>query len=269
MDTTAKITADCLIDDWLDQVARMDARNPQAWWNLDLQLAENQYSYIKLGLLLEKIRNNSYWKYCGEKLSSFKQFCLNKINLTCWQANSYIEAAKIAIYLKDAGFTVLPKNYSQALALGKVYQAEVGYYLDRPALEQAWSNITTANEPSEITANKIRAEVDPGWAERQPIKLPQRILDRAKKMAKLKGMTVEEFLGDLMDGAEDLGREPIEPATSIEETTELDQVLDDLDLEFPALSTGVPTADRQIDRTVTVDEISLMELRLQHMILNR
>ena len=65
---------------------------------------------------------------------------------------------------------------------------------------------------------------------------------RAKKIAKAKGITVREYLTDLMD--EDEESEEIESVIPLE-LSDLDvRVLDDLDLEFVALS-GRVSSDRQ------------------------
>ncbi len=210
-------------------------------------------AYIKFGLLLERIRAKCFYKYAEAKLSSFKEFCTHQIRLTVWQANSYIQAAKVAVYLAQAGFDILPKNYSQAATLIKVYNQEVGYYEERPALEQAWKNILAANTPTEITTHRINAEIDPDWAEKQSQKLPKVLLDRANKIAKTKGITVREYLTDLMDGDEE--DDEIESVISLK-LPDIDvQILDDLDLEFAALSVRI-SSDYQPLNCLIIDEIS-------------
>jgi hypothetical protein len=146
----------------------------------------------------------------------------------------YIYAHRTAY--SQAGFEILPKNYSQAATLIKVYNQEVGYYEERPALEQAWKNILAANTPTEITTHRINAEIDPDWAEKQSQKLPKVLLDRAKKIA------VREYLTDLMDGDEESVE--IESVISLELSDTDVQILDDLDLEFAALS-GRVSSDYQ------------------------
>jgi hypothetical protein len=248
METTAEFSLLNLVNGWLIEAYDTDARHPAEWAELEEQLATTQYAYIKFGLLLERIRAKCFYKYAEAKLSSFKDFCTQKIHLTVWQANSYIQAAKVAVYLAQAGFDTLPKNYSQAATLIKVYNQEVGYYDERPALEQAWKNILAANTPTEITTHRINAEIDPDWAEKQSQKLPKVLLDRAKKIAKAKGITVREYLTDLMDGDEE--SEEIESIIPLE-LSDLDvQILDDLDLEFAALAGRVLSDNRPVTNPI-------------------
>ncbi len=253
MDTINESSLLNIIDEWVNAAFDIDARQPTEWAELDEQLITTQYAYIKFGLLLERIRTNCFYKYAQVKLSTFKQFCTEKIRLTVWQANSYIQAAKVAVYLAQAGFEILPKNYSQAAALIKVYNSEVGYYQERPALIAAWENILAANTPTEITTYRINAEIDPDWAEKQSMKLPKVLLDRAKKMAKAKGITVGEYLTDLMD--EDEEPDDICVVAPIELSTEEVQILDDLDREFTTLSERI-SGNYQTLTSPIIDEIA-------------
>jgi hypothetical protein len=187
------------IADWVEDVNVLDMKQPTEWEIVDSELFTAQYSYIKLGLLLTKIRNTSAWKYCGTKLESFKAWCQSKINLNVWQANQYIDAAEIALYLIGTGTSVLPKNLSQCLALRKAYQAEESYYGERPQLDAAWAQVTNHYQPHQITAGKIHAIVDPDWADNQPSKIDRTIVDRAVELAKKRGVDLNEYLGDLLD----------------------------------------------------------------------
>lgn len=259
MEITAEFSLPSLVTGWLIEAFDTDARHPSEWAELDEQLATTQYANIKFGLLLERIRAKCSYKYAKAKLSSFKDFCTQKIHLTVWQANSYIQAAKVAVYLAQAGFDILPKNYSQAATLVKVYNQEVGYYEERPALERAWKNILAANVPTEITTDRINAEIDPDWAEKRSSKLPKTLLDRAKKIAQAKGLTVREYLTDLMDGDEET--EEIESAITLELSDADVQVLDDLDLGFSALSEQISSDDRTVNNII-IERIAERILRI-------
>ncbi len=140
----------------------------------------------------------------------------------------------MAIYLAQAGFDILPKNYSQAATLVKIYNQEVGYYEERPALERAWKNILATNDPTEITTYRINAEIDPDWDEKQSLKLPKALLDRAKKIAKSKGITVREYLTDLMDVDEE--GDDIGAIITHEFSDEQSQIFDDRVREHSAIS---------------------------------
>ncbi len=187
------------ISDWVEDVNILDMKQPSEWENVDQELFTAQYSYIKLGLLLTKIRNTCGWKYCASKFDSFKTWCQSRINLNVWQANQYIDAAEIALYLIGTGVKVLPKNLSQCLALRKAYQAEESYYGERPQLDAAWAQVTNHYQPHQITAGKIHAMVDPEWADNQPLKIDRALVDRIAQQAKARGMNLNEYLGELLD----------------------------------------------------------------------
>ena len=240
METTTEFSLLDTIDEWVTAAFDLDARHPAEWAELDEQLGTTQYAYIKFGLLLERIRAKCAYKSAPVKLATFKDFCTQKIRLTVWQANSYIQAAQVAVYLAQAGFEILPKNYSQAAALIKLYNKDVGYYQERPALITAWENILAANTPTEITTYRINAQTDPDWAEKQSQKLSKVLLARAKHLAKQKGITVGEYLTELMNGDEEPGE--IEVDTQVEQV----QILDDLEREIIVLFERVSSRERMV-----------------------
>ncbi len=130
-----------LIAEWKADLFDLNFKDVDGWNDGNRVVASAQYAYIKFGLILEKIRNECAYKYCEDKLKTFAQFCRQKLKLTVWQANSYIEAADTAMYLADSGFEILPKNYSQAAVLTKAKKLETGYYQDHPVLEQIWGTL--------------------------------------------------------------------------------------------------------------------------------
>jgi hypothetical protein len=162
-----------LIAEWKIDILDLDFKDLNGWNEGNRELAAAQYAYIKFGLILEKIRNESAYKYCEDKLKTFAQFCRQKLKLTVWQANSYIEAAATAIYLATPGFEILPKNYSQASVLTKAKKLETGYYQDHPILEEIWSNLIANSESEKITASAIEKAITSG-------RLRQRSTLRAK-----------------------------------------------------------------------------------------
>ena len=87
------------IAEWKTDLFDLNFKDIDGWSDSNRELAASQYAYIKFGLILEKIRNESAYKYCQDKLKTFAQFCRQKLKLTVWQANSYIEAAATAMYL--------------------------------------------------------------------------------------------------------------------------------------------------------------------------
>ena len=128
------------------------------------------------------------------------------------------------------------------MSLKKVYDAEVGYYGDRPKLDQAWANLTNHYKPHEITANKIHAEINPNWADNQPAKVSKIITDRAIKNAAERGMDLNEYLDDLMN-AEEYDAQPDpevhQPDPELD-SPEVMAMLDDLDRQFAAKKSRPP-----------------------------
>jgi hypothetical protein len=220
-----------LIEEWKADLFDLNFKDVDGWSDANRALASAQYAYIKFGLILEKIRNECAYKYCEDKLKTFAQFCRQKLKLTVWQANSYIEAADTAMYLADSGFEVLPKNYSQAAVLTKAKKLETGYYQDHPMLEQIWGTLVANTASEKITAKAIEKAINPDYDEKQSLRLPKRLLARAKIQARLKGITVEEYLDELMDADADEGCS-VNPETAIPVTPEMSQIIDELELQW-------------------------------------
>jgi hypothetical protein len=221
-----------LIAEWKTDLFDLNFKDIDGWSDSNRELAAAQYAYIKFGLILEKIRNESAYKYCQDKLKTFAQFCRQKLKLTVWQANSYIEAADTAIYLANSGFDILPKNYSQASVLTKAKKLEMGYYQEHPILEEIWSNLIANSESEKITASAIEKAIDPLYEQKQSLKLPKRLLARAKIQARAKGMTVEEYLDELMNG--DVEDCPIESDCEVanQVTAEMSKIVDEVELQW-------------------------------------
>jgi hypothetical protein len=97
METTTELSIEShlldLIEEWKADLFDLNFKDADGWNDGNRIIASAQYAYIKFGLILEKIRNQCAYKYCEDKLKTFAQFCRQKLKLTVWQANSYIEAA--------------------------------------------------------------------------------------------------------------------------------------------------------------------------------
>ncbi len=185
-------------------------------------LLTNQYAYIKFGLILEKVRNQSWWQRCVEKFSNFRQFCEQKINLTIWQVNNAIKSAKVAQELVFLGFEQLPKNASQALKLADLS-------LDR--LGEVWGNVIKNTQGHKITADAIEREICPDKvAISETLRLPTHIADALRQQAIERGLTLNEYLGQIANG------ESVDEGvavSSIEVPSEDEsKVLDSLDRQF-------------------------------------
>jgi hypothetical protein len=236
-----------LIEEWKADLFDLNFKDADGWSDANRTIASAQYAYIKFGLILEKIRNECAYKYCEDQLKTFAQFCRQKLKLTVWQANSYIEAADTAMYLANSGFEILPKNYSQAAVLTKAKKLETGYYQDRPLLEQIWGSLVANTASEKITASAIEKAIDPDYDEKQSLRLPKRLLARAKIQARLRGITVEEYLDELMDADADEGC-IVDPETAIPVTLEMSQIIDELELQWLEPKSAQITATTPISK---------------------
>ena len=236
MDMTDKILAELQEDNQSDRlhldglieyfnyaVMHLDASDMT---EVENELMISQYAYVKLGLILEKVRNQCMWKKCLEKFSDFRSFCQRKVNLTIWQATNAIKSAEVAVKLSFLGFTDLPRNASQALKMADLSMERLG---------EVWGSVIKNYAPHEITAGKIHATIDPEWADKQPSKIERAIVQRAAKQAAKKGMELNEYLDDLL--GQDEWDEVIDPnptGNQHESDEELEKVMDALDLKFKA-----------------------------------
>ena len=185
-----------IIDKWVDEIQFLDTKWATDWDDWDNYLDESQYSYIRLGLLLEKIRNTSFWQLVAGKFSSFRDWCTARMKLNIWQVNSYIEAAQVAIYL-NAMHLEIPRNYSQAVALIPAYKAEEGYYGERPQLDRVWAE---ACKLKKITADAIKQIINPeAESIKKKVTLPTAILEQLQERAAMHEMTIDEYLEYLME----------------------------------------------------------------------
>ena len=201
----------------------------------EYELFSNQYAYIKFGLILEKFRNQCWWKRCSEKFQDFREFCQQKVKLNRWQVSNAIKSANVAMRLVFLGFSELPRNASQALALADLSLERLG---------EVWGNITKDIAPHKITTDVIKREISPDV---QPlattIRIPTVLLERLREQAQDVGLSLNGYLeqladGQLPDGGRDVDPEPL--------TDEQIACLDRLDLEWKL----VPSADAGAEITI-------------------
>jgi hypothetical protein len=232
MDITDKILSDLheenqsdrtylsdLISEFQNDVLWLDASNMN---DVESQLMVSQYAYIKFGLILEKIRNQCFWKKCLEKFSDFRHFCQVKANLNIWQVTNAIKSAQVAVRLSSLGFSDLPRNASQALKLAELSIERLG---------EVWGNILAKHRGHKITASAIADEIAPAVRNAiETLRIPVDVADKLRRNAIERGLTLSEYLGQLANGEPD-GVEPIgEGEREGEEIGR--EVIDALDLKF-------------------------------------
>ncbi len=197
-----------LVHEFQDDVMNLDRDDID---NIEWQLVQNQYSYIKFGLILEKIRNRAWWAKCGEKFADFRQFCQIKTNLSIWQVVNAIKSAQVAVKLTFLGFTEIPRNASQALKLADLSIERLG---------EVWANVLAKCQGHKITADAIAKEINPDAQPlRSSVMLPVELADKLSREAVMRGISVAEYIGELMDleQAESDAVEPVDQELAIED----------------------------------------------------
>jgi hypothetical protein len=168
----------------------------------EYELLANQYAYIKFGLILEKFRDRSWWKRCHEQFSDFKDFCKRKVNLSRWQVVNAIKSANVAIRLVFLGFSELPRNASQALAMADLSLERLG---------EVWGNLTQNLAHHQITTDVIKREISPDPVPlASTIRIPTALLDRLREQARDVGLTLNQYLEQLADGQSPDGSREVE-----------------------------------------------------------
>jgi hypothetical protein len=209
------------ISDFQEEVLNLDRHDMD---EVEWQLLNSQYAYVKFGLILEKIRNQSWWRNCAEKFLDFRQFCQTKVNLNIWQAANAIKSAQVAVKLVFLGFTELPRNASQALKLADLSIERLG---------EVWGNILKSCAAHKITAAAIEQVINP---DAQPLKstltIPTVLLDKIAREAVERGLTVAQYLERLVDG-EEMEADPTSSADPVSPVTdEMSAILDRVEMSW-------------------------------------
>ncbi len=185
-DCVRELNVSDLILEFQDEVRDLDSDDID---DTEYQLLTSQYSYIRFGLILDKVASRAWWKKCSEKFLDFRSFCEHKVSLNIWQVKNAIKSAQVATRLAFLGFTDLPRNASQALKMAD---------LSLERLSEVWGNILAKCQGHKITAGAIDAEINP---DKQPtsetVRLPKRVADALREQAIAAGMTLNEYLAEL------------------------------------------------------------------------
>ncbi len=224
-----------LIAEFENDVRQLDSDDID---DTEYQLITNQYAYVKFGLILEKIRTRSWWNKCAEKFDDFRSFCQRKVNLNIWQAANAIKSAQVAVRLAFLGFTELPRNASQALKMSELSIERLG---------EVWGNILKKHQGHKITASAIEDEIKPATRNAiENLRIPVDVADKLREQAIERGLTLNEYLGQLANGEPD----EVEPiaTTPHDPDPELAAIVGKLDRQFARV--GSIGRTQIIDRTI-------------------
>jgi hypothetical protein len=221
-----------LIAQFEDDVRQLDSDDID---DTEYQLITNQYAYVKFGLILEKIRTRSWWLKCAEKFADFRSFCQSKVNLNIWQAANAIKSAQVAVRLAFLGFTELPRNASQALKMSELSIERLG---------EVWGNIIAKHQGHKITAQAIEDEIKPAVRNSiENLRIPVAVADKLRQQAIERGLTLNEYLGQLANGEPD----EVEPIVT---------TLHDVD---PELAAAVDVLDRKFTRSQPISPAQIID----------
>ena len=173
----------------LDEYARGLEDKIEGDFNLEyliFEYAYNQFGFVRNGLLLAKIKFLKLYKNYGD--GTFASFCRENLQITRWQVNDCIKAARITLELMYAGFEILPRNISQAMAMASLAGEE---------LVEAWRFVTENIAPDKITHKNIRSLIFPP-AESDflttTIQVPASLHESIHREAATRGLAIAELL---------------------------------------------------------------------------
>ncbi len=187
----------------LDEYARNLEDKIEGDFDLDYIVFEfryNQLAYIRSGLLLGKVKFLKLHKSYGD--GTFASFCRARLGITRWQVNELIKAARVAMELIYAGFSILPKNVSQAMAIACFTGDE---------LIESWRKVTENIAPDKITHKSIKSLLFPPTEKDLPsasLKIPPQLHESIHREAAEQGMSIPELLWMMLKFFISGGREP-------------------------------------------------------------
>ena len=178
----------------IDQYARDLEDKIEGDFNLDyivFEFAYNRLAYVRNGLLLAKLKFLKLYKNFGD--GTFASFCREQLNITRWQVNDNIKAARVCMELIYAGFETLPTNISQAVALASLVGDE---------LIHAWRSVTESIEPDRITHKSIKSFLFPPTEQDLPtttIKVPPTLHESIHAEAAERGMSIVDLIRTMFE----------------------------------------------------------------------
>ena len=146
---------------------------------------------LSLSLLLAKLKFLKLYKRFGD--GTFASFSRKQLNITRWQVNDNIKAARVAMELIYAGFDILPTNISQAIALSSLTGDE---------LVHAWRKVVNSIEPDRITHKSIRSFLFPATEQDSSattIQVPLAFHENIHREAADRGMSIVELIKTMFE----------------------------------------------------------------------
>ena len=178
----------------LDEYARnIDRQTPVEFdpGYIEFEFQSNRLAYVRNGLLLAKLKYLKLYKEFGD--GTFSSFCRERLQITRWQVNDTIKAARVTMDLVYAGFEILPKNISQAIALAS---------LKGDKLVESWRKVITSIATDKITHKSIRNLLFPTTelaVTKASIQVPRTLHEDIHREAAKRGIAIADLLRTMFD----------------------------------------------------------------------
>lgn len=148
-------------------------------------------SFVRMGLIFFKVK---YLKLYKSEYSNFKEFCEQRCEISAWQVNRIIEAARVVYDLISFGFTeILPTCEAQCRMLVKLGKEE---------LMEVWGKIIEELRGHEITANKIEDFVREYFnlpKKPKKIRIEEKLGEHIKERSNNLNLSVNEYLEEVTE----------------------------------------------------------------------
>ena len=147
----------------------------------------DQIRYITEGFRLHLIQKKKLYL---ARYKTFTEFCKHELHRSWWAIRTKVLAADVALQLVSVGFTVLPHNISQCVALWESVTEVLPIGL-------AWQQVLDTYQPWEITATKIKQLLCPVDTDDLPAnycRIPYYLFSEMSKEALRKGLSLIDYI---------------------------------------------------------------------------
>lgn len=194
--------------------------------DLTTDVWDYSFGFVRVGIAAELVRSRNLWNQSTLYLD-WRDYCVKALGKTAWSINRTIDAAKVVMRLIEFGHTTLPTCEAQCRPLvSKMRNMCEG-------LHDAWENVLGEISAERITANQIDAIVNPGKGE-GPERIAKGTMQRLTKLAKERGISIDDLLDDLLmqvEGSSPADERPSQPNKDVS-SADFEDIMADLDLKF-------------------------------------
>lgn len=181
-----------------------------------------QTSFVKIGLLAYKVKVYKIWK---KEYKSFKEFCEKALQVSHWQIEKCIRAARIMLELIQAGFKILPNCKSQCEPLWTIFKRS-----GTEKLVKCWQRVIDTTKPHNISNSSICESL----GIRKKDHRRKQLLDRLREKAIREGMSLDDYLESILNEQEET--EPVEPEKIEEWEEDVEALVEERDREVRKVS---------------------------------